>query len=119
MRHQCGQADPRLLYGRNQHARRALGLAQVRSPAQCNTTGGDVVRIRSYGISPRLRRLPGQFLLALINATTILVIVAAVLALIAMGRITNFAENIVAKMTEAVLSKLICRQGMSWQISEI
>ena len=58
------------------------------------------------GISPRLRRLPGQFLLALINATTILVIVAAVLALIAMGRITNFAENIVATMTEAVLSKL-------------
>ena len=70
-------------------------------------------------ISQRLRRLPGQFLLALINATAILVIVATVLALVAMARINNFAENIVATMTEAVLSKMICRQEMSWQISEI
>ena len=58
------------------------------------------------GISARLRRLPGQFLLALINATAILVIVAAVVALIAMARVNTFAENIVATMTEAVLSKI-------------
>ena len=58
------------------------------------------------GIFARLRRLPGQFLLALINATAILVIVAAVLALIATARINTFAENIVATMTEAVLSKI-------------
>ena len=58
------------------------------------------------GMSQRLRRLPGQFLLALINATAILVIVAAVVALIAMARINTFAENIVATMTEAVLSKI-------------
>ena len=57
-------------------------------------------------ISARLRRLPVQFLLALINATAILVIVAAVVALIAMVRIDTFAENIVATMTEAVLSKI-------------
>ena len=54
----------------------------------------------------RLRRLPAEFLLALINATAILVIIAAVLALVAMTRINNFAGNIAATMTEAVLSKI-------------
>ena len=58
------------------------------------------------GISARLRRLPVDFLLALINATAILAIVAAILALIAMVRIDNFAGNIVTTMTEAVLSKI-------------
>jgi hypothetical protein len=45
-------------------------------------------------------------LLALINATAILVIVAAILALVAIVRINSFAENVVATMTEAVLSKV-------------
>jgi hypothetical protein len=45
-------------------------------------------------------------LLALINATAILVIVAAILALVAIARIDHFAGNVVATMTEAVLSKL-------------
>ena len=58
------------------------------------------------GISARLWRLPGQLLLALINATAILVIVAAILALVAIARIDQFAENVVATMTEAVLSKV-------------
>jgi len=58
------------------------------------------------GISARLWRLPGQLLLALINATAILVIVAAILALVAIARINHFAGNIVATMTEAVLSKV-------------
>jgi hypothetical protein len=58
------------------------------------------------GISARLWRLPGQLLLALINATSILVIVAAILALVAISRINHFAENVVATMTEAVLSKV-------------
>ena len=44
-------------------------------------------------------------LLALINATAILVIVATILALVAMGR-GDFAENVVSTMTEAVLSKV-------------
>ena len=58
------------------------------------------------GISARLLRLPGQLLLALINATAILVIVAAIVALVAIARINRFAENVVATMTEAVLSKV-------------
>ena len=58
------------------------------------------------GISARLWKLPGQLLLALINATAILVIVAAVLAIVAMARIDHFAGNLIATMTEAVLSKV-------------
>jgi hypothetical protein len=54
----------------------------------------------------RLRRLPTDFLLALTNATAILVIVAAILALIVMVRIDNFAGSVVTTMTEAVLSKV-------------
>ena len=57
-------------------------------------------------ISARLRRLPADFLLALINATTILVIVAALLALVVMVRIDNFAGSVVTTMTETVLSKI-------------
>ena len=57
-------------------------------------------------ISVRLRRLPVDFLLGLINATAILVIVAAILALVAIVRIDNFAGRVVATMTEAVLAKI-------------
>jgi regulator of replication initiation timing len=57
-------------------------------------------------ITVRLWKLPGQLLLALTNATSILVIVAAILALVAIARIDHFAENVVATMTEAVLSKV-------------
>ena len=49
------------------------------------------------GISARLWRLPGQLLLALINATAILVIVAAIATLLAIARINHFTENITAK----------------------
>ena len=68
------------------------------------------------GISARLRRLPGQLLLVLVNATTILVIVAAILALVAVERINHLAGNVAATMTEAVLSKV----GLPacWQISK-
>ncbi|MCJ9731746.1 hypothetical protein [Bradyrhizobium sp. PRIMUS42] len=58
------------------------------------------------GITARLWKLPGQLLLALINATAILVIVAAILALVAIARVDHLAENVVATMTEAVLSKV-------------
>ena len=44
-------------------------------------------------IAARLRKLPGDFLFALINATAILVIVAAILALAIMVRIDNLAEE--------------------------
>lgn len=57
-------------------------------------------------ISARLRRLPVDFLLALINATAILVIIAAILALVVMVRIDNLAGRVVTTMTEAVLSKI-------------
>ncbi len=57
-------------------------------------------------IFARLRRLPVEFLIALLNATSILVIVAAILALVAMVRVDNFAGKVVTTMTEAVLSKL-------------
>ena len=57
-------------------------------------------------IYARLRRLPVDFLLALTNATAILVIVAAILALIVMVRIDNFAGSMATTMTEAVLSKI-------------
>ena len=56
--------------------------------------------------SARLRRLPVDFLIALTNATAILVIVAAILALIVMVRIDNLAGRVVTTMTDAVLSKI-------------
>jgi hypothetical protein len=58
------------------------------------------------GISARLWRLPRQLLLAVINATAILVIVAAILALLAIARIDDLAGNVAATMTEAVLSRI-------------
>ena len=57
-------------------------------------------------ISEKLWKLPRGFLIALINATTILVIIAAILALVALERVNNFAENVAATMTEAALSKI-------------
>ena len=57
-------------------------------------------------ISERLRRLPVELLRSLINATAILVIVAAILVLLAMVRIDSFAGSVVTTMTEAVLSKI-------------
>ena len=58
------------------------------------------------GISARLWKLPRQLLLSLINATAILVIVAAIVTVVAIARINHFAEDVVATMTEAVLSKV-------------
>ena len=54
----------------------------------------------------RLRRLPRQLLMALINGTAILVIVAAILALVATSRVTHLAETVAATMTDAVLSRI-------------
>lgn len=74
--------------------------------AQWNTRAGALPKPDRNEISARLRRLPIDFLLALINATAILVIVAAILSLVAMVRIDKFAGSIVTTMTEAVLSKI-------------
>jgi len=65
-----------------------------------------MVEPEGKGISAQLWRLPAQLLLALINATAILVIVAAIVALVAIARINHLAENVVATMTEGVLSKV-------------
>jgi DNA anti-recombination protein RmuC len=54
----------------------------------------------------RLRRLPRQLLLALINATAILVIVAAILALVAFSKVTHLANDVASTMTDAVLSRV-------------
>jgi hypothetical protein len=56
--------------------------------------------------SAKLWRLHRDLLLALLNATAILVIIAAILALVAIMRINNFAGNVVATMTESALSKI-------------
>jgi hypothetical protein len=66
------------------------------------------VEIRNH-IARCLRDYPygGEgVIMALINATAILVIAAAILALVAIARIDHFAGNLVATMTEAVLSKV-------------
>ncbi|MCB1500076.1 MAG: hypothetical protein KDK07_09870 [Bauldia sp.] len=57
------------------------------------------------GLGARLRRLPGQLLLALVNATAVLVIVAAVLVLVAYGRIDAITERLTSTVTAAVMSQ--------------
>jgi uncharacterized protein YlxW (UPF0749 family) len=57
-------------------------------------------------IVARLRKLPRQLLLALINGTAILVIIAAILALVAFIRLEHLAENIATTMTSAVLARV-------------
>lgn len=54
----------------------------------------------------KLRKLPVDFLLAFINATAILVIVAALVALIAIARVNTFGRDLAATMTDAVLSRI-------------
>lgn len=68
----------------------------------------DGISSASHGtaLSTRLRKLPGQLGLALINATAILVIIAAILALAAVSRINNFAGNLAGTMTAAALSRI-------------
>jgi hypothetical protein len=53
----------------------------------------------------RLRRLPGQLLLSLVNGTAILVIAAAILAIVASSKVTHLAQN-ASTMTDAVLSRV-------------
>jgi len=71
-----------------------------------DTTGGHQTEPRSEAIFAKRRRLPMQLVLALINATALLVIAAAILALVLISRVDNFAGNVAATMTEAALSKI-------------
>lgn len=57
-------------------------------------------------LSTRLKRLPGQLLLAVINATALLVIVACVLVIVVLNRVDQASERIAGTVTEAALSKL-------------
>ena len=54
----------------------------------------------------RLQALPCQLLLALINGTAILVIVAAILAIVALSKVTHLANDVASTMTDAVLSRI-------------
>ena len=57
-------------------------------------------------ISAKLRRLPGQVLLALLNGTAVLVIVASILALVASAKVNHLAHNVATTMTDALLSRV-------------
>lgn len=58
------------------------------------------------GLGGRLRRLPGQLLLALVNATALLVIAASVLALVVLDRVETAGERIAGTVSEAALARL-------------
>jgi hypothetical protein len=61
----------------------------------------------AYGnLSARLRRLPGQLLLALVNGTAILVILGAILAIIATSKVTHLGQTVASTMADAVLSRV-------------
>ena len=57
------------------------------------------------GLGVRLRRLPGQLLLALVNATALLVILAAVLILVAYARIDTITGHLATTVTDAVMAQ--------------
>jgi len=71
-----------------------------------DTIGEHQTQAQSEAIFAKLRKLPMQILLALINATAVLVIIAAILVLVAITHANNFAGNLAATMTEAALSKI-------------
>jgi hypothetical protein len=58
------------------------------------------------GLGRRLVRLPGQLLLALVNATALLVIAACVLSLVLLNRVDSAGERIASNVTEAALARL-------------
>ncbi|MEO0979298.1 MAG: hypothetical protein AAFY24_18680 [Pseudomonadota bacterium] len=57
-------------------------------------------------IATRLKRLPGQLLLALVNATALLVLVACVLVIVVLNRVDQAGARIAGTVTEAALAKL-------------
>jgi hypothetical protein len=57
-------------------------------------------------LEKRLRRLPGQLALALVNATAVLLIVAALLVIVAFNRVEHAAGRISASLTDAVLAQV-------------
>ena len=72
----------------------------------------------SVPIGARLRNILADFLLALINATALLVIAAAILAIVAMARIDSFSEKVACWNNDGggVVKAPIYRQGLYWTI---
>ncbi|MFC3230931.1 hypothetical protein ACFOGJ_27040 [Marinibaculum pumilum] len=68
-------------------------------------------RSQQSELSQRLKRLPGQLLLALVNATAVLVILAAILVLVAIGRAEDVAGRVSATVTEALAAHLPGKPG--------
>lgn len=62
--------------------------------------------VQDQTVGRRIRRLPGQLLLALVNATAILVIVAAVLAILAIDRFETAGANLASDLTAKAVSQL-------------
>lgn len=58
------------------------------------------------GLWSRLIRLPGNLLLALINATALLIIVACVLALLVMNKVEETGTRVAGAVTGATLARL-------------
>lgn len=68
----------------------------------------------------RVSALPGQFVVALINATAILVIVACVLVLLTLNRVDAVAGNLAGTVTDAALAQLdMTPQGLRDRLEKI
>lgn len=68
---------------------------------------GDMVMAKEHlGLWGRLVRLPGQLLLALINATALLVIAASVLALLVLHQVDEAGARVAGAVTGATLARL-------------
>jgi len=57
-------------------------------------------------LARRLRRLPGQLALALVNATAVLVIAAAIMVIVALNRVEHAAGRISTAVTDAVFARV-------------
>ena len=57
-------------------------------------------------LSERLRQLPGQLLLALVNATAVLVIIAGIVVIIAFNAVNESAARLAGSVTGAVTAEM-------------
>ena len=61
---------------------------------------------KSSPLAMRLRKLPGQLLLALVNATALLVIVAAILVIVALNYVNNATAELAETVTDTVMAEI-------------
>ncbi len=57
-------------------------------------------------LAARLRKLPGQLLLALVNATALLVIVAGIVVIIALNALNNASATLAGNVSSAVAAEI-------------